>query len=353
MRFSGKALAAAVGAGLVLASMPVRADVEAGARKYEAGDYAGAIAEWLPEAAKNEPNALFNLGQVYRLGRGVPVDLEKSADYYERASNAGHISAQANLGTVLYFAEPPLRNRKKAIDSWRAAADAGEPRALYMMGVLFFNGDELQRDWPRAYAYTKAAAESGVPEARSALSEMERHVTMQDRTAAQTIAVRSMNSEPTVQPAFAQASAPMGSSTSLPGGNRLPPAPQPVRNSPLASSQPAPAPAPVQTAALPAANTPAPYTPAPAAAAAPAASPSTNSWRVQVGAFSSDDRAAAAWQAIQASNSAVVSGVSPVYQSAGGVTKLQLGSFASRSGADTLCSNLKAAGQGCFVVRPN
>ncbi|RME99800.1 MAG: sel1 repeat family protein, partial [Alphaproteobacteria bacterium] len=80
----------------------VHADVLEGVRLYEAGDYAGAIREWQPYAAQDDPNALFNLAQVYRLGRGVPADLSVAENYYARAAKLGHVSAQGNLGTLYY-----------------------------------------------------------------------------------------------------------------------------------------------------------------------------------------------------------------------------------------------------------
>src|SRR5688500_6823334 len=58
----------------VLAS-PARADFQAGAEAYAQGDYKTAINEWLPYAARNDPRALFNLGQMHRLGIGVDKDL--------------------------------------------------------------------------------------------------------------------------------------------------------------------------------------------------------------------------------------------------------------------------------------
>ena len=53
----------------LLAASAAKADVKDGVDAYNAGDYKKAIDEWMPAAAKNDPAALFNLGQVYRLGR--------------------------------------------------------------------------------------------------------------------------------------------------------------------------------------------------------------------------------------------------------------------------------------------
>ena len=54
---------------LFLISSPyASADVQRGVEKYRAGEYEEAIAEWLVDAGRDDPYALFFLGQDYRLG---------------------------------------------------------------------------------------------------------------------------------------------------------------------------------------------------------------------------------------------------------------------------------------------
>jgi TPR repeat protein len=55
----------------------------------------------MPFAAKGDPDALFNMGQAYKLGRGVPLDKAKAEDFYRRAADKGHAPAQSNLGILL------------------------------------------------------------------------------------------------------------------------------------------------------------------------------------------------------------------------------------------------------------
>ena len=94
-----------------------------GVRAYKNGDYQMAMEEWLPYAAMGDANALFNLGQMYRLGKGVPVDYEMAEYYYERAAEKGHTGAQGNLGTLYYFGKGPIhKDAKLAFDWWQKAA---------------------------------------------------------------------------------------------------------------------------------------------------------------------------------------------------------------------------------------
>ena len=48
------------------------------------------------------PTLSFNLGQAYRLGRGVLVDLGTAQTWLERAAEKGHVDAQTTLGLLLF-----------------------------------------------------------------------------------------------------------------------------------------------------------------------------------------------------------------------------------------------------------
>ena len=167
----------AILAALLIAS-PAAAGVKEGVEKWQAGDHKGAVVEWLPYAAKGDPDALFNLGQAYKLGRGVPMDKAKAEDFYRRAADKGHAPAQSNLGIVL-----AQRGAKpEAAKLWQQAAAKGEPRAQYMLGVLHFNGDTVEKNWPLAYAYMLKANEAGLPQAARAMTTMGSNLAEADRT---------------------------------------------------------------------------------------------------------------------------------------------------------------------------
>ena len=48
------------------------------------------------------PMPQFNLGQAYRLGRGVPIDLRMAKIWFEKAADSGHLDAQTTLGLLLF-----------------------------------------------------------------------------------------------------------------------------------------------------------------------------------------------------------------------------------------------------------
>lgn len=92
-----------------------------GVRAYVRGDYDTAWFRFRLLADKGEARAQFNIGQLYREGKGVPADPFQAAQWYEKAAKQGHALAQYNLGfqyeTGLGIAQDLLTAR-----SWYAAA---------------------------------------------------------------------------------------------------------------------------------------------------------------------------------------------------------------------------------------
>lgn len=341
----------------ILPASVVWAGVDSGVQKYQAGDFKGAVAEWEPLAEKGDANAAFNLGQAYRLGRGVSQNLNKAMQYYEQSAKLGHVSAQGNLGTLLYFSAPPVQNRKKAIEWWHTAAQNGDSRAQYMLGILYFNGDDVGKDYAKAYAYTSLSRDSGLAEAKSSYSEISKHLKPSDiengdRQKERIIAARAAtaNSAP---PALSDAGKSQPVVTWATG-----PTPALPSNSGAPIATPLPAPPPNNSASLPqiiSGTTPAPssvITPPPSSSGSDDAAPSIvggGGWRIQLGAFANQQAAEKAWDLTRTKASSTLGDKDPTYEAAGASTRLQISGFTSRDDAYALCSKLKAKGIGCFV----
>src|SRR5690349_23930419 len=113
-------------AGAPLSAQSVKAGIEA----WQKADYGTAVAIWRPLADAGDADAQFNLGQAYRLGRGVPIDLSVAKVFFERAARTGHLDASTTLGLLLFQNGEQAQGLK-----WlRQAADQGEPRALLVYG---------------------------------------------------------------------------------------------------------------------------------------------------------------------------------------------------------------------------
>ncbi|WP_332818994.1 SPOR domain-containing protein [Sphingopyxis sp.] len=165
---------------LIAASMlaaPAYADVKDGVDAWQKGDYQGAVAQWRPLALAGDADAQFNLGQAYKLGRGVPADLAQAESWYRRAAKQGHLQAEDNLGLILFTAN----RRDEAMPYITRSAERGEPRAQYVLGTALFNGDLAAQDWPRAYALTKRASDAGLGIASARLAQLDNLIPLDQR----------------------------------------------------------------------------------------------------------------------------------------------------------------------------
>jgi TPR repeat protein len=294
--------------------------VKSGIEAWQAGDYAGAVRTWRPLADKGNADAQFNLGQAYKLGRGVPVDLRTAQSWYEKAAQQNHAQAQANLGLILY----QNGEQQKALPWIRKAAEGGDPRAQYVLGTVLFNGDVSPKDWPRAYALMQRAAAQGLPQAAANLERMDQMIPLAQRQQGLALA-RDM--EKRTPPRSVPAPGTVGRATVPPSNSAMQStiaAPPPARSGPTR-------PGPVQ--------------------AAPARPAAAGGWRVQLGAFSTAANAKRQWEALRAKVGGL-GGLQPTLVAAGAVTRLQAGPLPSRAAADRICAGAKANGAACFPVAP-
>ncbi len=264
---------------------PAVADVKAGVDAWSAGDYEAAVGAWRAPALAGDPDAQFNLGQAYRLGRGVPANLDIALDWFRKAAaprEGGiiHEKAATEYGLTLF----QTGRREDAMPYVQAAAQRGDPRAQYVLGTSYFNGKLIEKDWVRGYANMSRAAAAGLPAAQRSLEQMDSYITEpQKREAlamAQTMAAASRNTsvatgfqvgqaapptsvrpvdlpasnsagtsyDPSGTPVMASAAQPIPQPAVQPIPQVAPqPAPQtiPAATSPQAMPQPEPRPAPV------------------------------------------------------------------------------------------------------------
>ena len=284
--------------------------VRDGISAWQRADYASAVSIWTPLAQKGDADAAFNLGQAYRLGRGVPVDLAKAQSWLEKSARAGHLDAQTTLGLLLFDSG----SREAAMGWLEKAAERGEQqRAMLVYGTALFNGDGVPRDPLMAYVYVSRAAAQGLQPAKETLQQLDSSLPLDIRRRGVEIALQKAADKP------------------APGAK---PAKTAKAKTPPAAASPAKA---------------APVTAASAPEAKPKAPPATSgSWRIQLGAFSQKSSAEALYRKL--SSSAPVSGHPPVYVPAGAVTRLQVGGFASKGAASAACAALSSKGQACFPV---
>lgn len=290
------------------ALLPAHAQsVRAGIDAWQKGDASGAVAIWRPLAENGDADAAFNLGQAYRLGRGVSLDLAQAQIWLERAARKGHVDAQTTLGLLLF----QNGNHVAAMRWLNGAAEAGEPRALLMVGTALYNGDGVARDPVKAYAYVSRAAAQGLAPAKATLADMDSVMPLKQRqegvALAQSMLTRRLASETNAAP-----------SAKAPAAKPVPPKAAQVKP-------------------------PAPPKPAATMPARPVAA-ARGRWRVQLGAFGQRKSA----ESLYAKLGGKLAGKQAYYVPSGAVVRLQAGPFESRAAASAACGRL--APQPCFPV---
>lgn len=331
-------LAASLGAvAAACFAAPLSADVKAGVDAWSSGNYSAAVAEWQGPARNGDADALFNLAQAYRLGRGVEADITRARQLYAEAAQKGHVKAADNYGLLLF----QQGEQNTAMPLIKDAADRGDPRAQYVLGLAHFNADYAQKDWVRAYALLTLANSAGLPQASTALSQMDQYVPLSQRQMAQSMA-RELEAEAAKRRSAELAALDLGTQQG-PVSAR----PAAVQTAPVQAAAPRPAPEPARVAQP---TRPVPV-PAPVSASQnSAAFERPGNWAVQLGAFGVAANADRLWSQLQ-SNPAL-SGTRKALIPGGNVTRLQAVGFSNRFEAQAACDRLKAQGQGCIVKQP-
>jgi hypothetical protein len=142
-------------------AVPAWADFQAGMDATTRGDYATALREWRPLAEQGDALAQYNLGVLYRKGRGVPQDDVQARQWYAKAAAQGQAKAQFNLGTLYFNGEGVPKDYQQALRWFRLAADQGEAVAQTKIAIMYDEGQGVPQDIVQAYKWYSLAATNG------------------------------------------------------------------------------------------------------------------------------------------------------------------------------------------------
>lgn len=323
----------------MMVAAPALADVKQGVDAWSRGDYKAAVDTWRPLAAAGDADAQFNLGQAYKLGRGVPVDLPMAIEWFRKAAAQGHAQAIDNYGLALF----QDGKKSEALPWLEKSVARDEKRTQLVLGTMLFNGDGVTKDWVRAYALVTRSSQQSLPQASQTLAQMDQYIPEAQRQQGLALA-RKYETDARAMAVATPPAPPSGLTASAT------PATRPGAGGPGASYAPplktAPAARPVTATPkpLPAATRPAPAAPPPAPVGAAPPVAARGGWRIQLGAFRDEGNARSLWARVGART-----GGSASYAKAAGVTRLQATGFASKAAAQAAC---RKSGVSCVVVAP-
>jgi TPR repeat protein len=111
-------------------------------------------------AEAGEPWAMYNLGVMYDIGRGVEQNDAKAVYWYRAGAKAGHVSAMFRLGVMYANGRGVERSDVEAVRWYRAGAEAGDANAMVNLGWMYDSGRGVEQSDVEAVRWYRAGAEA-------------------------------------------------------------------------------------------------------------------------------------------------------------------------------------------------
>lgn len=124
-----------------------------------------AFALFRAAASRGDGRALFALGVCYEQGLGVEPDPRRAFLSYEQAAQAGYVPAENNLGGCYEYGLGVVRDMTAATEWYARAAAAGLPEAACRLGLCHEYGRGGRPDMAKAVQLYETAVEKGDPHA--------------------------------------------------------------------------------------------------------------------------------------------------------------------------------------------
>jgi hypothetical protein len=122
--------------------------------------------QWYRKAAdQGHETAQFYLGYMYNNGQGVAKDDAQAVQWFRKAADQGHAAAQFNLGIMYGNGQGVAKDAAQAAQLYRKAAEQGHASAQNSLGVLYKDGKGVSENLIVAYAWLNLAAVGGQPNA--------------------------------------------------------------------------------------------------------------------------------------------------------------------------------------------
>jgi hypothetical protein len=354
---------------------PALAGMSEGMAAVTVGDYPKAISEFQPLAASGDAAAQYQLARIYLEGHGPADGVPQGIDLMTKAANGNYPEAQAQLGLMYAMGLGVPVDNAKAYE-WLNKAVAALPEGTRRT-VAEANRDTVLKRMSGGQGTAVAAAAAPAPAATGDATKTQTAAAATTQPApAKPASTQTAMAAAAAKPATTQPAAAKPAATQVAAKPATPamadPAPAKVTEAAKVESKPAKteAKAPEATvvaktpAAEPAAKAPDASTQlasAKAPDAAPAASDAASQQaapsgvRIQLISMPSEEAAWGAWKQLSGKYSAQLTGLTAIVQPAdlgakGTFYRVQAGPFDSVTAAQDRCSAMKEAGLDCLVV---
>ena len=117
-------------------------------------------------ALKGDPSAAYVVGVRYAEGKGVAVNFDEAAKWYDRAAQAGVVPAIFRLGTLYEKGLSVTKDTDIARRYYVQAAERGNAKAMHNLAVLDADGGGKGANYKSASQWFRKAAERGVADSQ-------------------------------------------------------------------------------------------------------------------------------------------------------------------------------------------
>jgi TPR repeat protein len=139
----------------------------------------------LEQGAKAQhSSAQFNLGQMYRLGEGMKVDIKKAIFWFEQAAKQNNGGAMSQLGTIYVIGDGTKEDPALALKWFKLSAETGNAEGLRNLGVAYYQGKIIEKDLKQAWIYWLLAEDTGDSQAREMIRSTRNELTIKEASEA-------------------------------------------------------------------------------------------------------------------------------------------------------------------------
>jgi len=172
---------------LLLSSGTAFASFEEGKAAYQKKDWGNTVRLLLPLARNNHDGALLIIGKMYADGQGVPADMKKAFDLFNRAAKLGNPEAMVSAAAFYSAGEGVEKNMKAAFEWFRKAAEMNFSIAQFSLGIALAAGDEendLKANLPESYKWLMLASRDPLlpPHIKRTAQKLARHARSEEMT---------------------------------------------------------------------------------------------------------------------------------------------------------------------------
>lgn len=132
--------------------------------------------------------AQLQLGEHYKIGRGLPQDLALARTWYERAANGGNVLAMHKVGVMAARGQGGPVDAEEAIAWFEKAANLGLGDSQYNLGSIFHPGGDIAtaayQDAAQAYYWYSLAARKGDSQAATQAAAIASQLSSEQRASA-------------------------------------------------------------------------------------------------------------------------------------------------------------------------